>query len=164
MNTDKYITATNSSVDESLLLYKGRRPFKRNRFDIKYFVLCDCKNGCVLNFIIHYIGNHSEINEKKKNLSENQLKLKSHYWNHNLREKIHFILIVKNLLLTILSDKLKDIFRLFCETINTKRRRYEIMLCTQKMVQGKYYAANVKIVTWNSVSYIVSKYRTKLYY
>ncbi|XP_068985425.1 piggyBac transposable element-derived protein 4-like isoform X2 [Bombus flavifrons] len=58
-------------VDESLLL-KGRLSFqqyvpsKRNMFDIKSFVLCDCKTGFVLNFVA-YADSDSEItkmNEK----------------------------------------------------------------------------------------------------
>ncbi|RLU25290.1 hypothetical protein DMN91_003383 [Ooceraea biroi] len=62
----------NLCIDESLLLYKGRLSFKqyipskRNRFGIKSFILCDCKSGYVLNFIV-YAGSDSEvtkINEK----------------------------------------------------------------------------------------------------
>jgi hypothetical protein len=63
---------SNLCIDKSLLLYKGRLSFKQyipskqNRFGIKSFVLCDCKTGYVLNFIV-YIGNDSDIikiNEK----------------------------------------------------------------------------------------------------
>ena len=47
-------------IDESLLLYKGRLffkqyiPSKRSRFGIKSFVICDCKTGYVLDFIIYF--------------------------------------------------------------------------------------------------------------
>lgn len=53
-------------VDESLLLFKGRLSFKqfipskRSRFGIKTFVLCDCKTGYVLDFIV-YTGTTTEI-------------------------------------------------------------------------------------------------------
>lgn len=56
----------NLRIDESLLLYKGRLSFKqyipskRNRFGIKSFVLCDCKTGFVLNFVV-YAGSDSDI-------------------------------------------------------------------------------------------------------
>lgn len=45
-------------IDESLLLCKGRLSFrqyilsKRNRCGIKSFILCECKTGYVLNFIV----------------------------------------------------------------------------------------------------------------
>ncbi|XP_050316027.1 piggyBac transposable element-derived protein 4-like [Anthonomus grandis grandis] len=56
-------------IDESLLLFKGRVifkqyiPSKRHRFGIKFFLLCDCETGYVLDFII-YVGVATEI---KKN-------------------------------------------------------------------------------------------------
>ena len=56
----------NLCIDESLLSYKGRLSFKqyisseRNRFGIKSFILCDCKTGYVLNFIV-YAGSDSEV-------------------------------------------------------------------------------------------------------
>lgn len=56
----------NICIDESLLLYKGRLSFKqyipskRNRFGIKSFILCDCKTGYVLNFIV-YAGSDSNV-------------------------------------------------------------------------------------------------------
>jgi len=55
----------NICIDESLLLFKGRLSFrqyipsKASRFGIKFFVLCDCATGYVLNFII-YTGKTTE--------------------------------------------------------------------------------------------------------
>jgi hypothetical protein len=53
-------------VDESIVEWKGRLQFKqyipskRHRFRIKLFVLCDCKSGFVLDFLI-YTGDNSHI-------------------------------------------------------------------------------------------------------
>ncbi|CAF0814755.1 unnamed protein product [Didymodactylos carnosus] len=61
----------NICIDESLMLYKGRLyfkqyiPSKRSRFGIKFFVLCDCKTGYILQFII-YTGKSTEINLDKQ--------------------------------------------------------------------------------------------------
>jgi len=50
----------NVCIDESLMLYKGRlkfkqyNPRKRKRFGIKSFVLCDCKTGFILDFLIYF--------------------------------------------------------------------------------------------------------------
>lgn len=63
----------NLCIDESLMLFKGRIsykqyiPSKRHRFGIKFFVLCDCKTGYVLDFII-YTGSRSNIQEFEGNL------------------------------------------------------------------------------------------------
>ncbi|XP_023290186.1 piggyBac transposable element-derived protein 4 [Orussus abietinus] len=56
----------NLCIDESLFLFKGRLffkqyiPSKRNRFEIKLFVLCDCSTGFVLDVIV-YTGLTSEV-------------------------------------------------------------------------------------------------------
>lgn len=56
----------NLCIDESLVLWKGRLSFrqyiptKRHRFGIKVFVLCDCRTGAVLDFIV-YTGSSTEI-------------------------------------------------------------------------------------------------------
>lgn len=53
-------------IDESLVLFRGRLSFiqyipsKRHRFGLKFFVLCDCKTGYVLDFII-YTGTDVDI-------------------------------------------------------------------------------------------------------
>ena len=49
----------NLVIDESLVLFRGRLSFrqyipaKRHRWGIKYFVLCDCKTGYVLDFLVY---------------------------------------------------------------------------------------------------------------
>lgn len=56
---DFYVPAQKLVVDESLILFKGRVPFKqyipskRNRFGLKFFVLCDCETGYVLHMILY---------------------------------------------------------------------------------------------------------------
>ncbi|CAF1289214.1 unnamed protein product [Adineta ricciae] len=56
----------NLCIDESLVLWKGRLSFKqyipskRRRFGIKLFVLCDCRTGFILDFVI-YTGSQTEI-------------------------------------------------------------------------------------------------------
>jgi len=53
-------------VDESIIEWKGRLKFKqyipskRHRFGIKLFVLCDCKTGFVLDFLV-YTGTDQHI-------------------------------------------------------------------------------------------------------
>lgn len=54
-------------IDESIVEWKGRLQFKqfipskRHRFGIKLFVLCDCKSGFVLDYLI-YTGDNMHIN------------------------------------------------------------------------------------------------------
>ena len=49
----------NLRIDESLLLWKGRRrlkqyiPLKRNRFGIKLYMIVDCETGFVLGFVVY---------------------------------------------------------------------------------------------------------------
>jgi len=56
----------NLVIDESLLLFKGRLrfrqyiPSKRHRFGIKFFIICDCKTGYILKFLI-YTGATTKI-------------------------------------------------------------------------------------------------------
>lgn len=63
----------NLSIDESLLLYKGRLgwiqyiPLKRARFGIKTYLLCESKSGYVWNFII-YTGKQTNLDKDYENL------------------------------------------------------------------------------------------------
>ena len=60
----------NISVDESLMLFKGRLlmkqyiPLKRARFGIKIFFLCESKSGYAWDFFI-YTGQGEESNSQK---------------------------------------------------------------------------------------------------
>lgn len=62
-------------IDESLLLYKGRLffkqyiPTKRSRFGIKSFIICDCKTGYILDFII-YSGKNSDVTEEVPSIGQ----------------------------------------------------------------------------------------------
>lgn len=53
-------------VDESIFEWKGRLQFKqyipynRHRFEIKLFVLCDCKTGFVLDYLV-YTGDNKHL-------------------------------------------------------------------------------------------------------
>lgn len=53
-------------IDESLILFRGRLSFiqyipsKRHRFGIKFFVICDCQTGYVLDFLV-YSGSDVDI-------------------------------------------------------------------------------------------------------
>ena len=66
-------------IDESLMLYKGRLTFKqyipskRSRFDIKLFVLCDCKTGTILDFIV-YTGTDIDIPKSEYGVSGSVVK------------------------------------------------------------------------------------------
>lgn len=58
----------NVCIDESLLLFKGRIffkqyiPSKRHRFGVKFFLLCDCETGYILDFIV-YTGATTQIED-----------------------------------------------------------------------------------------------------
>jgi hypothetical protein len=58
-------------IDESLMSFKGRLSFKqyipskRHRFGIKLFILCDCKTGIILDFIV-YTGKTTNIDKIEK--------------------------------------------------------------------------------------------------
>lgn len=59
----------NLSIDESLMLWKGRLSFrqyipsKRHRFGIKMFILCDCESKFVLDFIV-YTDSETQIDRE----------------------------------------------------------------------------------------------------
>ncbi|XP_067140272.1 piggyBac transposable element-derived protein 4-like isoform X1 [Centruroides vittatus] len=64
-----YVPERDISVDESLMLYRGRLswkqyiPLKRSRFGVKFFMLCESASGYLYNFII-YTGRSTRLNEK----------------------------------------------------------------------------------------------------
>jgi len=65
-----FIQHQNLCIDESIVEWKGRLTFKqyipskRHRFRIKLFVLCDCKSGFVLDFLVYTGDNqHIDFNE-----------------------------------------------------------------------------------------------------
>ena len=81
-------------IDESLMLYKGRLTFKqyipskRSRFGIKLFVLCDCKTGTILDFIV-YTGTDIDI----PNLSMVYLVLSSRNCCNNIWEEVIYYIL-----------------------------------------------------------------------
>lgn len=68
-----YIPERDISIDESLMLYKGRLswvqyiPLKRARFGIKLYCLCESKSGYLYSSII-YTGKGTKISDKYKDL------------------------------------------------------------------------------------------------
>lgn len=68
-----YIPERDITIDESLMLYKGRLgwvqyiPLKRARFGIKLYLLCESKSGYLFSFII-YTGKGTIIDEKYKDM------------------------------------------------------------------------------------------------
>lgn len=69
-----YIPERDVTLDESLMLYKGRLswrqylPLKRARFGVKYFCLCESKSGYLFSSII-YTGKGTIISPQFQNLS-----------------------------------------------------------------------------------------------
>ena len=67
-----FMPGKNLSMDESLLLSKGRLffkqyiPKKRNRFGIKLFLLCNCETRYILRFFI-YTGNENASSDVIEN-------------------------------------------------------------------------------------------------
>nr|XP_045620088.1 piggyBac transposable element-derived protein 4-like [Procambarus clarkii] len=63
---DYFVPGQNVVIDESLVLFKGRLlfkqyiPSKRHRFRLKFFVLCDCETGMVIDMIL-YSGTDVDI-------------------------------------------------------------------------------------------------------
>ncbi|XP_045586945.1 piggyBac transposable element-derived protein 4-like [Procambarus clarkii] len=55
---DYFVPGQNVVIDELLVLFKGRLAFKqyipskRHRFGLKFFMLCDCETGIVLDMIL----------------------------------------------------------------------------------------------------------------
>lgn len=68
-----YVPDRDISIDESLMLYKGRLswkqyiPSKRSRFGVKSYYLCEAKSGYVYSGII-YTGKGTLLNQKYKDL------------------------------------------------------------------------------------------------
>ena len=68
-----YIPEEDVTIDESLMLYKGRLgwvqyiPLKRARFGIKLYMLCESKSGYLFSCLI-YTGKGTVISEKFKSL------------------------------------------------------------------------------------------------
>lgn len=66
-----FVPFQNLCIDEVLVPYKGRISFKqyipskRGRFGIKLFVLCDCRTGYILDFVI-YIGSATKVHYDKE--------------------------------------------------------------------------------------------------
>ncbi|XP_067122000.1 piggyBac transposable element-derived protein 4-like [Centruroides vittatus] len=64
-----YTPQQNISIDESLLLFKGRLswkqyiPQKRSRYGVKFFMLCESETGYLHNFLI-YTGKGTCLNKK----------------------------------------------------------------------------------------------------
>ncbi|KAL2731773.1 piggyBac transposable element-derived protein 4-like [Vespula squamosa] len=66
---------------------------KRNRFGIKYFVLCDCKTGFVLNFVL-YAGSDSEITKTNDEYLRTSAEIVLALFNSYLR-KGHTLIVEK---------------------------------------------------------------------
>ncbi|XP_069193000.1 piggyBac transposable element-derived protein 4-like [Procambarus clarkii] len=58
---DYFVPGQNVVIDELLVLFKGRLAFKqyisskRHRFGLKFFMLCDCETGIVLDMILYSV-------------------------------------------------------------------------------------------------------------
>ena len=68
-----YTPERDISIDESLMLYKGRLgwvqyiPMKRSRFGVKYYMLCESATGYVWKFMI-YVGKGIQLGQEYPNL------------------------------------------------------------------------------------------------
>ncbi|XP_023219038.1 piggyBac transposable element-derived protein 4-like [Centruroides sculpturatus] len=73
-----YIPERDISIDESLLLYKGRLswkqfiPQKRSRFGVKFYNLCESSSGYLYKFLI-YTGKSTTLDDKYKNMPVSSL-------------------------------------------------------------------------------------------
>lgn len=129
----------NLCIDESLLLYKGRLSFKqyipskRNRYGIKSFVLCDCKTGYVLNFIV-YAGSESAI----KTITEKSLGKAGEIVVTLLEpylKKKHTLFVDNWYTSPVLFSYLHDNETNACGTV--KRRRKDMPKMTEKLNAGE---------------------------
>lgn len=63
-----FVPSQNICIDQSLMLFRGRVffrqyiPSKRHRFGVKFFLLCDCDTGYILDFLI-YTGATTDIKD-----------------------------------------------------------------------------------------------------
>lgn len=63
-----FVPSQNLCIDESLMLFRGRVffrqyiPSKRHRFGVKFFLLCDCETGYILDFLI-YTGATTDVKD-----------------------------------------------------------------------------------------------------
>ncbi|KAJ8929857.1 hypothetical protein NQ314_017462 [Rhamnusium bicolor] len=63
----------NLCIDESLVLFKSRIffkqyiPSKRHEFGVKFFLICDCETGYILDFII-YTGKYTDLDNIEDDL------------------------------------------------------------------------------------------------
>ncbi|XP_069181278.1 piggyBac transposable element-derived protein 4-like [Procambarus clarkii] len=64
---DYFVPGQNVVIDESLVLFNGRLAFKhyipskQHRFGLKFFVLCDCETGIVLDMILYLLAHNTSI-------------------------------------------------------------------------------------------------------
>ncbi|KAG0418926.1 hypothetical protein HPB47_004500, partial [Ixodes persulcatus] len=64
-----YMPEENISIDESLMLYKGRLswkqflPLKRSRFGVKFYVLCEAASGYIWDVVI-YTGKGTDVDDQ----------------------------------------------------------------------------------------------------
>ncbi|KAK4318076.1 hypothetical protein Pmani_010902 [Petrolisthes manimaculis] len=121
-------------IDESLMLFRGRLSFiqyipsKRHRFGIKFYVICDCQTGYVLDFVI-YTGSDVDIAENDPHgFSGAVVKhLMDHFYNRN-----HILYTDNYYTSPLLSQFLKEHGTESCGTVRPNRKWYPAFPVTHR--------------------------------
>lgn len=138
-------------IDESLVLFRGRLSFrqyipsKRHRFGIKYYVLCDCQTGYVLDFII-YTGSDVEFaSNDPHGFSGAVVK----HLMHPFYGKNHILYTDNYYTSPLLSQFLKEHGTESCGTVRTHRREYPDFPGTQRGDCATLKSGDMLAIRWH---------------
>lgn len=143
------------SVDESLMLYKGRlswkqyMPLKRSRFGIKFFMICEASSGYICDFIL-YTGKGMPLLQEYSAYPQSTavvLQLLHRFLNKG------FCVTVDNyymspLLADILLEKRTDIYG----TLRSNRKDLPPGFAKEKVAKGQciaYQRGKIMVLKWN---------------
>lgn len=151
---DLYIPKQTLSLDESLVLFKGRLGWKmyiakkRARFGLKFFVLCESESGYICDFLL-YTGQGTAYNEIYANLPVST-KTVLHLMDRFLGKG--YCVTVDNWYMSpqladLLIEQKTDIYG----TLNSRRKDLPEGFCKQKVKRGDivaYQRGKVMVMKW----------------
>lgn len=141
----------NLVIDESLVLFKGRVAFtkyipsKRHRLGIKFYVICDCQTGYVLDFVV-YTGTDVDIAQN------DPLGFSGAVVKHlmvNFLGKNHILYTDNYYTSPILSQYLKEHRTESCGTVHATRNGFPTFPNTQRGDCVKKKSGNILALKWH---------------
>lgn len=138
-------------VDESLILFKGRLSFqqfipsKRHRFGIKFYVICDCLTGYVLDFVVYTGSDVDIVANDPHGFSGAVVK---HLMQPFLRQN-HILYMDNYYTSPILSQFLLDQGTDSCGTVRVNRRKYPHFPDTHRGEAKKQSAGEMLAIKWH---------------